>query len=54
MIKKNYMKPTMKVVEIKYQSHILAGSGKSVKTSGLDDEDDLLLDDSGSDPGNAW
>lgn len=53
MIKKNYKKPTTKVVEIKSQSQILAGSLTSVKTSGLD-TDELLYDDSGGDQGNAW
>ncbi|MBQ8065107.1 MAG: hypothetical protein IJ144_01515 [Prevotella sp.] len=57
MIKKEYMKPTMRVVKVQHQSHILAGSLRSVKSSGLDDEDDLLYDDlegNGGDQGYAW
>ena len=57
MIKKEYMKPTMRVVKVQHQSHILAGSLQSVKSSGLDKEDDLLYDDfdgSGGNQGNAW
>ena len=57
MIKKEYMKPTMRVVKVQHQSHILAGSLQSVKSSGLDSENDLLYDDSdgnGGDQGYAW
>jgi hypothetical protein len=57
MIKKEYMKPTMRVVKVLHQSHILAGSLRSVKSSGLDNEDDLQYDDfggSGGDQGYAW
>lgn len=57
MIKKEYMKPTMRVVKVQHQSHILAGSLRSVKSSGLDDEDDLQYDDlegNGGDQGTAW
>lgn len=41
MIKKEYMKPVMKVIELQHKSQILAGSVTSVKTTGLDD--DLIL-----------
>ena len=57
MIKKEYMKPTMRVVKVQHQSHILAGSLRSVKSSGLDSEDDLLYDDfggNGDDQSYAW
>ena len=54
MIKKDYMKPTMNVVELRHQSHILAGSLTSVKSSGLDTADDLEYDNSGGDQGYAW
>jgi len=57
MIKKEYMKPTMRVVKVQHQSHILAGSLRSVKSTGLDDEDDLQYDDvegNGGDQGTAW
>jgi hypothetical protein len=57
MIKKEYMKPTTWVVKVQHQSHILAGSLRSVKSTGLDDEDDLQYDDvegNGGDQGTAW
>ena len=57
MIKKEYMKPTMRVVKVQHQSHILANSLRSVKSSDLDNEDDLQYDDfdgSGGDQGYAW
>jgi hypothetical protein len=57
MIKKEYMKPTMRVVKVQHQSHILAGSLRSVKPRGLDSEDDLQYDDfegNGGDQGYAW
>jgi len=57
MIKKEYMKPTMWVVKVQHQSHILAGSLRSVKSSGLDSEDDLQYDDFGGNGGDqsyAW
>ena len=54
MIKKEYMKPTMRVVKVQHQSHILAGSLQSVKSSGLDSENDLQYDGNGGDQGTAW
>jgi len=57
MIKKKYMKPTMWVVKVQHQSHILAGSLRSVESSGLDSENDLQYDDfegKGGDQGFAW
>lgn len=57
MIKKEYMKPTMWVVKVQHQSHILAGSLRSVKPSGLDSESDLQYDNfdgNGGDQGTAW
>ena len=53
MIKKEYLKPTTKVVQL-HQSHILAGSLTSIKTSGLNTEDDLTYDDNGGDQDDAW
>ena len=41
MTKKEYMKPVMEVIELQHKSQILAGSVKSVKTKGLDN--DLIL-----------
>ena len=51
MIKKEYMKPVMKVIELQHKSQILAGSVTNLTTSGLDDEDDLNKDDN---PGDIW
>lgn len=55
MIKKEYMKPVTKVIELQHKSQILAGSVTSVTTTGLDD--DLILpseDQSGNPWENAW
>ena len=43
MNKKDYQKPTMKVVQLKQRSHILAGSPYSVTTGlgAMDDDVDL-------------
>ena len=57
MIKKEYTKPAMQVVIIKNSPQILAGSLNSVTTTGLDDSEQLLLDDVGLSGGiwdNAW
>ena len=54
MIKKEYIKPTMRVVKLQHQSHILAGSLRSVKSSGLDSEDDFEYDKNGGNQGYAW
>ena len=52
MIKKEYMKPTMQVVKVLHQSHLLAGSLTSVQSSGLDD--DLEYNNTSGDQGYAW
>ena len=39
--KQEYQKPAMEVIELQHKSQILAGSVKSVKTKGLDN--DLIL-----------
>ena len=39
MIKKEYQKPAMQVVELQHRSMILAGSVTSVGTTGLNTED---------------
>ena len=49
MTKKEYQKPVMEVIEADIEQQILAGSVKSVKTTGLDD--DLNKDDN---PGDIW
>ena len=57
MTKKEYMKPVTKVIELQHKSQILAGSVISVKTYGLDEEDELILpseDQSGSVWEDAW
>ena len=57
MIKKEYMKPVMKVRELQHMSQILVGSVTSVKTTGLDDDldDNLILpDDEEPKSGNVW
>ena len=53
MIKKEYMKPVMKVIEADIEQQILAGSVTSLTTSGLDD--DLTLPDN-EEPksGSVW
>ena len=57
MIKKDYMKPTMNVVQLKHHTHILASSLTGVSTSGLksnDSDPDLDYDRNGGNQGNAW
>ena len=53
MIKKEYMKPVMEVIELQHKSQILAGSVTSVTSTGLDD--DLVLP-GGEEPksGSVW
>lgn len=53
MIKKEYMKPVMEVIELQHKSQILAGSVTSVKTTGLDD-DLVLPDDEEPKSGDPW
>ena len=53
MIKKEYMKPVMKVIELQHKSQILAGSVTSVSSTGLDD-DLILPDDEEPKSGNVW
>ena len=53
MIKKEYMKPEMQTVELKHKCQILAGSVTSVKTTGLDMEDELVLPPGGL-SGTPW
>jgi hypothetical protein len=44
-MKREYLKPTMKVVELQHQHQLLAGSITDVKTTGLGDGDDFTIDD---------
>ena len=53
MTKKEYQKPVMEVIEADIEQQILAGSVKSVKTTGLDD-DLVLPDDEEPESGNPW
>ena len=53
MIKKEYMKPVMKVMELQHKSQILVGSVTSVTTTGLDD-DLILPDDAEPNGGSVW
>lgn len=41
--KQEYQKPVMKVIMLQHKSQILTGSVTSLTTTGLDDEDDLIL-----------
>lgn len=54
MIKKVYMKPTVIVIPLQRQCHILAGSLQKSKTSlpGWDDTDGY--DENGGNQKNAW
>ena len=47
MKKKQYTKPDMQVVELQHKTQLLAASNKlrGVDTTGLDDDDDLDIDD---------
>ena len=53
MIKKEYMKPVMLIVEADFKQQILAGSLTSVLSTGLDMEDELVLPPGGL-PGTPW
>jgi hypothetical protein len=53
MTKKEYMKPVMEVIEAYVELQILAGSVKSVTTTGLDD-DLILPDDEEPKNGSVW
>ena len=45
----------MKVIKLQHKSQILTGSVTSLTTTGLDDEDDLILpDDEEPKSGNVW
>jgi len=55
MIKKEYLKPEMQVVEIDIHAQILAGSVTSITTTGFDAEDELVLPGSGlPTTGDVW
>ena len=52
MIKKTYIQPVMTVVRLQ-QPHILL-TISNTEVQGLDDPNDLILDDNGGDQINAW
>ena len=54
MIKKEYMKPVMKVIELQHKSQILVGSVTSVTTTGLDEDENLTLPEDEDKSGNSW
>ena len=55
MTKKEYQKPVMEILEADIEQQILAGSVTNLTTSGLDDEDDLILpDDEEPISGDVW
>ena len=55
MPKQEYQKPVMEVIEADIEQQILAGSVTSLTTTGLDDEDDLILpDDEEPKSGDVW
>ncbi len=53
MTKKHYQKPAIEVMEADMEQQILAGSVKSLTTSGLDD-DLILPDDEEPESGSVW
>ena len=54
MVKKEYMKPALLLMETEVESSILVTSLKVVKTSGLDDNEELEYSEEGSDLELAW
>ena len=51
MIKKDYVKPTMKVVQLQHRQHILAGSYTSIQTTSTDDDNPGY---DGNSSGSIW
>ena len=52
MTKKTYIQPVMTVLQLQHPSALLTLSDTEV--IGLDDPNDLALDENGETPGNAW
>ena len=53
-MKKEYMKPAMRVVELQHKTHLLrASQTNSVQTSGLDSGDELEVSQEGG-GSNIW
>ena len=53
MIKKDYMKPTLKVVQLQHSQHILAGSYTGIETTNTSSDTDNPVYD-GSSSGSFW
>lgn len=51
-MKKEYCKPAVKVIQLQHQSHILAGSAREMRVSGLSDE--FHYDSTEGDGSDAW
>jgi len=51
MIKKEYQKPTMKVVLLQHRTMLLSGSPVGLTSTNLDPEDEI---DISSEPGSVW
>ena len=51
MKKKNYMKPTLKVVKLQHSQQILTGSYSDIQTTSRDNDDP---DYDGSSSGSIW
>ena len=54
MIKKDYMKPATKVVQLQHRQHILAGSYTGIQSTNNSDDDDPDYDGSSSSSINIW
>ena len=52
MIKKDYMKPATKVVQLQHSQHILAGSYTDIQSTNISDSDNPDYD--GSSSINIW
>lgn len=52
MIKKDYMKPSLKVVQLQHRQHILAGSYTGIQSKNSTDNDDPGYD--GNSSGSIW
>jgi hypothetical protein len=50
-MKKEYMKPTVKVVQLQHRTTILSGSPVGLTSTNLDPEDEI---DISSEPGSVW
>ena len=51
MIKKEYQKPTMRIVQLQYRHQILVGSYAGIQSNSVDDDDPIYDSSSG---GSIW